>query len=853
MTGLAQVVTVAVALAVCGAVANADIYYVHPDGVSGDFPTIQAAIDSGTVGTDDVIKLHSGTFTGAGNRDVSFKGKAITVESMTGNPEDCIIDCQGGGRGFQFVSDEGLSSILRGVKIINGLAGTSLGNVGGAIRCGKTDLIGGDKHGSPTIENCVITGCSSGSGGGMSLSHGSAPMIIDCVFTGNDFNFSIGGHYGGGLYCINASPTLIRCRFIDNDASVGISGTGGGMYCEASAPELYDCVFVNNRANIGGGFGAANGADPILDGCIFVRNSALAQGGATYFNGSLTDPTLTNCTFYANAVDSGFGAAVAAASFGQVPISRSILAMSTQGTAVYTQTSGGVTMTCCDVYGNEGGPGAVAGQIGSNNNFSAWPGFCDPSDPDYGFTIRDVSPCAPAQSPCGQLIGAGPVDCTGPLTYTVCPDGSEDFTTIQTCLDACLGGDTAMLCDATFTGDGNRDLDCTAKSVTVRSESGDPSACVIDCGGTLVQPHRGFTVHSGEGTDTVIRDLTIRNGFATVGGGGAIWCDNSSSPSLVNCVFEDNHSNLAGGAIACTDHSSPEIDGCVILDNDSVSHGGGLMSDSSSSPHVIGCRFEGNDALDDGGGIAAFASMVIEDTLFERNTTVAYGGGIAGVLVSGTVTNCIFKDNHAGAEEFGYGGGLAWGGGPIDQCTFIGNTAVLGGGGAFGSGVFTSCTFHANGAPAGGAIDGGGTADNTIIAFGTMGAAVNGGLIITCCDVYGNAGGPGTVGPQIGANGNIAADPEFCDAIAVELYIDRDSDCAPPNEPCGLIGAWPVDCCDEDTDGDGDVDIDDMVNVILDWGTDGSEHNGDVDGSGVVDIDDVVAVVVAWGSCNPEG
>jgi polyhydroxybutyrate depolymerase len=52
-----------------------------------------------------------------------------------------------------------------------------------------------------------------------------------------------------------------------------------------------------------------------------------------------------------------------------------------------------------------------------------------------------------------------------------------------------------------------------------------------------------------------------------------------------------------------------------------------------------------------------------------------------------------------------------------------------------------------------------------------------------------------------------------------------------------------------DTNDDGEIDVDDLLNVILDWGTDGSAFGGDVDGSGVVDADDLVAVILAWGPC----
>ena len=62
--------------------------------------------------------------------------------------------------------------------------------------------------------------------------------------------------------------------------------------------------------------------------------------------------------------------------------------------------------------------------------------------------------------------------------------------------------------------------------------------------------------------------------------------------------------------------------------------------------------------------------------------------------------------------------------------------------------------------------------------------------------------------------------------------------------------------CSGDTNDDGEVNVDDLNNVILDWGTDGSANGGDVTGAtpgsppdGTVDVNDLNAVIVGWGGC----
>ena len=61
------------------AIASAEVFLVRPDG-TGDVATIAEAIDAATDG--DVIELADGVFTGAGNRNLDFQGKAITLRSQ---------------------------------------------------------------------------------------------------------------------------------------------------------------------------------------------------------------------------------------------------------------------------------------------------------------------------------------------------------------------------------------------------------------------------------------------------------------------------------------------------------------------------------------------------------------------------------------------------------------------------------------------------------------------------------------------------------------------------------------------------------------------------------------------------
>jgi hypothetical protein len=95
------------------------------------------------------------------------------------------------------------------------------------------------------------------------------------------------------------------------------------------------------------------------------------------------------------------------------------------------------------------------------------------------------------------------------------------------------------------------------------------------------------------------------------------------------------------------------------------------------------------------------------------------------------------------------------------------------------------------------------TLDRVIIAF-TDGIAVQcsgaGVATLTCCDVFGNAGGnwTGCIAGQLGVNGNFSLDPQFCNLDMRDFRLHSTSPCLPGNhpqgKPCGLIGVYGSGC-----------------------------------------------------------
>jgi parallel beta-helix repeat protein len=241
--------------------------------VPDDFFTIQAAIDAAN--DYDVVLVADGIYTGDGNRDIDFLGKAIKVQSENG-PQNCIIDCNGTQAephcGFYFVNSEDTYSILEGFTITNGYTREG----GSGILCEQS---------SPTITDCIISDNYSfgrGRGGAISIFQ-SICRINNCTITNNK------GDRGIGIYCYQSNPTLTKCTSSGNSRS--------GMVNEDSNPTLTNCTFSGNSSKYSGGM-YNDRSNPTLTNCTFSRNSAERYGGGMCNFDS--NPTLTNCTFNGN-------------------------------------------------------------------------------------------------------------------------------------------------------------------------------------------------------------------------------------------------------------------------------------------------------------------------------------------------------------------------------------------------------------------------------------------------------------------------------------------------------------------------------------------------------------------------
>jgi len=352
---------------------QADIITVDDDGPA-DFDNIQAAIDDANDG--DTIEVQLGTYTGDGNRNIGFLGKAITLRSIDPNDPNVvaatIIDCQGSNsnrhRAFSFVSGEGPDSVLHGFTITGSYA------VGGAIYC----------KGSPTINHCVIEENYGVSWGGGVRIDGSSPRIIECVIRKNRVGATYA--YGGAIYG-NGNPIIRNCVIEDNTAR----SYGGGIMLIGGSARIQGCIIRGNSAHIGGGIYCKN-SNPIIANCVIVSNSVNHNGGGLFLSCAAT---VEYCTITINST-------------------------AKYGAGIYCSSS--CDLSHCIIWGNNGpeikGSGFdinysdVEGGYPGIGNIDVDPLFVDPGNDDYhlsanSFCINSGDP-AYAPDPCKTDIDGEP-------------------------------------------------------------------------------------------------------------------------------------------------------------------------------------------------------------------------------------------------------------------------------------------------------------------------------------------------------------------------------------------------------------------------------------------------------------
>jgi hypothetical protein len=351
------------------------------------FATIQEGLDAAVPG--DEVLVADGTYTGPGNRDLDFHGKAVTLRSASNDPAMCTINLQNAGRGLFFHTGETGGTVVNGFTIYGGYTFAS----GAGVYCASA---------SPTITNCTISSCVAGAyGGGIySSGSGSRPTVLGCVIQSNS------AYLGGGVFAESDSwITLTDCTVRSNTAPTGAglyfhasphtrltrctvmanatTGSGGGLYCSnGSSPLVTNCLFAGNRAaGSGGGLACIGGCNPTVVNCAFVGNSIGGDGAGIQCR-SGSSPLIWACTFTENEADLAGGIACTAYSS---PIVTNCILYYNAAVAVNIGNNSYPVFGYCDIFGGSGGEGNIDVEpMFARSPSAGEDGLWGTADDDYG-------------------------------------------------------------------------------------------------------------------------------------------------------------------------------------------------------------------------------------------------------------------------------------------------------------------------------------------------------------------------------------------------------------------------------------------------------------------------------------
>ncbi len=558
-----------------GCSADSCAILVQADGL-GDYATIQDAIDAAVNGT--VVELANGTYVGTGNRAVTFGGKIITLRSVSDDPDSCLVDAEGATRGFYFNGGEPAGTVLRGIGIRNG-AVTGSGR-GAGIACVAES--------SPTLINLDIRACVADAEGGAFYASSGSPSLIDCVMTGNVADLGAGVHIEG-----SADLTLIGCTLSGNragDQGGAVYAGGNGVAIERSilwgncaldGPEIYNatvgtssslvCSSVDTMGVAGSGSSSFDVntlfVDPLFCGFDTCAVAPTDGGDYTLASNSSCLASVSPCGEQIGALGEGCGAAVV-------------------GACCYDDGSCLVqSENICDLQG-----GIYQGDAT----------ICDPSPcsvpgacclPNGSCDVIVETACTDAL---GSFLGVGTV--CGPdscAAFVVEANGSGDFTTIQDAIDFAGPGATIELGNGAFQGTGNKNLRFYGKPLTLRSQSGRPDSCFVDCEGS----GRGLYFRDGEGPDTIVEGIGVRAASLTGTGRGAGVACIASSPTLRNLLIAGCSAEGNGGGVYAAG-GTPSLEGCTVAMNVAAS-GGGVFLEADALASITRTIVYGNCAVGD--------------------------------------------------------------------------------------------------------------------------------------------------------------------------------------------------------------------------------------------------------------
>ncbi len=547
---------------------------------------IQPAINEAITG-DEIVAYPSTYY-----ENINFMGKDITVRSTNpnswGTVETTIIDGSGNPSSptVQFAGGEGPNAILKGFTVEKGSSG---------IKCYCSH---------PTISNCIIE---ENSNCGIDYSSAPAPppglTVKDNIIRYNAHGimadsggtFEENQIYGNatGIYGVNMTAAVSNNHIYDNDKGIYARYTTGPIernhiYDNNKGIHLldYSSAAVRNNLICGNDYGieAETGSPVTISNNTVVNNASYGIAGS----GS---STIYNCIAWNNGDD------------------------------LYDCSA---TYSC--IQDGDSGTGNIS---------------VDPCFIDSDCHLKSNSPCINAGDEGVNYDGQTDIDGDTRVIGPRVDMGADEYgrvynitqeiwyNNIQDAIISASSDDVIVVYPGTYYENINF-ADLTIRSI----DPNDPcvaAATIIDGGGCYI------TVDIGH--DAVL------NGFTVTGGTWAgIRCYCSASPTINNCIIEDN-------SIYGIYHSSPSYVPSLIVKNSIIRHNGYGSSDGSGIWTDSGAiTIKENQIYDNRRGIYAYvdSSPTIRNNQIYNNN---YGSGSAGIYLyycTATIEGNRIYDNERG-------------------------------------------------------------------------------------------------------------------------------------------------------------------------------------------------------------
>lgn len=385
--------------------------------------------------------------------------------------------------------------------------------------------------------------------------------LVGFTITGGT-GVDIGGvTYGGGVYCLDASPTIVDCRFTDNTAS-----EGGGVYAggSLSEPEIRRCIFENNTADSGSAIHLEDCRSGLVSRCTIRANHATSVAAVMFHR--VVDGRIEACTIEDNTAGHAAGAIYLLRT--RVTVDGCTLARNTcsdrNGGAALIE-SAEVNFIDCAFHDNRAG--SFGGAVHAAEQSSVWFLSCE-------FT---------------ENVSSGGAAIYADGCHTVeSLDSTFERNRVTEIAYAPTGG-TVVADDAQFVVI----TDCEFRDNTTESSGG----AVAVWGGTArilrsVFENNDAVLFGGAisagGTELRVEAARLRDNCAREGGSISNY---GSQLQVIGAVIDGNDATLGGGIH--TQFGSTTMIGCTVADNSATQRSGGVHV-WSGSLLMVNCIVWGN-------------------------------------------------------------------------------------------------------------------------------------------------------------------------------------------------------------------------------------------------------------------